>query len=282
MLLLSNCDKSITIDLDSHESQLSVECILEPNRVPELFLGRTVGYFDTLTTNLDIFVADAFVTISGARRIDTLVVKNEFDHYLCRPRYLYRGSIPISPGREYNLIIVHDGKRYEAVTQMTVPAVQIDSISFIQEFSDIYGQHEGVVVSFTDIPGQRNYYRYRMDRVLSESQEDIVNCTEEPYQATEIGRSLFFDTNIDGASLTIVIEPVFKHEEGDTAYILLQTLDKTTAQYYDDMDNQKESKENPFIEPIFINSNIGGAFGIFGASNFSTPIEFIYPEEEDG
>lgn len=277
-LAFSACEKSIVIAPHAFKSQLSVECILEPNKAPVLFLGKTVGYFEPLTTPLDLFANNALVIISSASSIDTLTTASKYNYFRCQEEYFYQGKIPVVQGQSYHLKIEHNGKVYEADAETNVAAVQIDSISYVSSFSDLYGDHEGVVVAFTDLPNQKNYYRYRMDRVLQASNKDIPNCAVGPYPATEIGRSVFFDTNIDGAPLKIVIEPAFQHQAGDTAHVYLQTLDAASARFFDDLDRQKNSKINPFVEPVFITSNIPGAFGIFGACNYSRPVKFTFPE----
>jgi hypothetical protein len=276
--LLSSCEKNIIVQPHSFKSQLSVECILEPNNVPKLFLGKTVGYFDKRILNKDLFVADAVITITGANKTDTLKVAHKYNYYRCTDEYFYLGSIPIIQGRNYHLKIKYGAEIYESDTRTNVSAAVIDSVTYISSFADFYGEHEGVVVMFHDIPNEKNNYRYRMDRVLDSSSANVGNCAKGPYRATEIGRSIFFDTNIDGAKMKIIIEPAFKHNKGDTALVYLQTLDDASARFFDDLDRQKTSKVNPFIEPVFIHSNIPGAFGIFGACNYSKAVKFVYPE----
>lgn len=278
ILLLSSCEKNIIIEPHAFNSQLSVECILVPNKIPKLFLGKTIGYFDARISSQDLFVDNALVMISTPERTDTLTVDSDFNYFRCQEIYYYLGTTPILQGKKYHLRIEYAGNIYEADTETNVPAVQISSISYVQSFSDFYGEHEGVVVSYADMPNVKNNYRYRMDRILDASSEDISDCAVGPYPATEIGRTVYFDNNIDGTSMTIVIEPVFKHQTGDSALVYLQTLNTASARYYDDLDQQKNSKLNPFIEPVFINGNIQGAFGIFGASNYSNPVTFVYPE----
>jgi Domain of unknown function (DUF4249) len=279
ILLITNaCEQNIVLPIHDYKAQLSVECILEPGNVPILYLGNTVSYFDTLNTSRDLFVDNAIIIISTSTTKDTLKTHNKYNYYTCQEEFFYQGAIPIVQGQFYHLKIEHNGTIYEADTETNVQAVEIDSISYVENFSDFYGEHEGVVITFTDNFGAQNYYRYRMDRVLTQSQKDILNCSSGSYAATEVGRSVYFDTNVDGTSLTIIIEPAFKHQAGDTAQIYLQTLDAPTARFFDDLDKQKSAKLNPFIEPIFITSNFSSAFGIFGASNYSKAVKFTYPD----
>lgn len=279
LMTLISCEKNTVVAPLPYDTQLSVECILVPGETPILHLGETVAYFDSLVSNLDLFVDDAIVTIRSEGVIDTLVSASRFNSYRCRDEFFYQGSIAITQGKKYHLQIEHGGDIYEADTEMNVDPAHIDSVSYVTAFVDLYGEHEGVVVSYTDLPNQRNQYRYRMDRILDPAENpEVPNCSPNPYAATEIGRSVYFDTHIDGASLTIVIEPAFKHIEGNEGIVRLQTLDLASARFFNDLDLQKNAKINPFIEPVFIRSNISGAFGIFGASNYSAPVSFIFPE----
>ncbi|MFH2025515.1 MAG: hypothetical protein ABIK30_06780 [bacterium] len=154
-LLLGGCEKTITIKRLPFESQLSVECILEPSQIPKLYLGNTVAYFDTISTNLEYFVDNATVTLSNSLGVDTLKIATGYNYYNCQNEYFYRGNIPIIQGQSYHLKIQHEGNAYEADTDVNLSSVKIDSVSFVSSFKDIFGDHEGVVVSFKDLPGEK-------------------------------------------------------------------------------------------------------------------------------
>jgi hypothetical protein len=59
----------------------------------------------------------------------------------------------------------------------------------------------------------------------------------------------------------------------------MQSLDKRTAQFYKSVDSQLESIFNPFVEPVFIDSRIDGAIGVFGSAVLSDSVLFIYPQD---
>jgi hypothetical protein len=61
--------------------------------------------------------------------------------------------------------------------------------------------------------------------------------------------------------------------------VYIQSLDINVARFYDTLDRQHEANRNPFAEPVFLKSNIEGAFGVFGAVNISQPYFFIFPED---
>ena len=85
---------------------------------------------------------------------------------------------------------------------------------------------------------------------------------------------------MDGLALTFVFEPNYSHKKNDTAYIMLQTVDKNISNFYDNLDRQKLAQFNPFVEPVFIIPGQFGdkAIGVFGAYAVSDSVLFVYPE----
>ena len=76
------------------------------------------------------------------------------------------------------------------------------------------------------------------------------------------------------------IEVSFEYSKGDSGWVMIQSLDKNSALFYRDLDEQLQSIQNPFVEPVFINTRIsGGALGIFGSAVLSDSVLFIYPRD---
>ena len=98
------------------------------------------------------------------------------------------------------------------------------------------------------------------------------------FYISEFGRSIYSDKNVDGQSMQFVIEPAFKHKLNDTAYVFVQSLDQNSAEFYDNIDKQKLSQLNPFVEPVLLKTKIDGCIGVFGSSVTSDSVQFIYPE----
>ena len=110
---------------------------------------------------------------------------------------------------------------------------------------------------------------------------DIVehNLLSETVEVVEIGRFVYFDVNLDGAPVRFVVEPAYTARKDDEGLIYIQSLDKATAEFYDTLDLQREANINPFVEPVFLNSNVEGAIGIFGAVARSVPVRFVFPQD---
>ncbi len=286
LLLLNSCTKDITIKPLPYESQLSIECILYPNKAPKLFLSKSVPFFSPSVTPQHLFARGATITISSPSGTDNLMMDSTFDNFRCRYVPFYKGSIPSQIGKTYNLSVTYNGKIYTATTTINQPKVTIQTTSYVKVFHDVYGEHEGVVINFTDIAGSENSYRFQMNRIIDSSVYGASNlglihstCTNgAKFYVTELGRTIFSDKNIDGQPITITIEPAFKHQLNDTTYVFVQSLDKISAEFYDNIDKQKLAVLNPFVEPVILKSEIEGCIGVFGSSVPSDSVLFIYPE----
>ena len=201
----------------------------------------------------------------------------------------YEGSIPTQYGESYDLMVVYDGKTYNASTTIDQDKVEIESIEYIAEFFDIFGGHDGVIITLTDPEGPGHFYRYQMNRTVTgevnhvDVLEGLIDdCTQgEVYAVTDLGRIIFNDENVDGQRLVLLIEVAFEYVKDDSTYVFIQSLDKNTAEFLTDLDEQSQAILNPFIEPIFLKSKIEGAIGFFGSAVRSDSVLFVYPVTGD-
>ena len=283
--ILYSCQKEIKLKPLEYDNRLSIECILYPGKVPQLFLSSSVAFFNLNTTPSQLFVRGAIVKITGTA-VDSLVEDSVFDNFRCRYVLFYRGSIPAVSGQTYNLSVTYAGKNYVATTTISQPKVTINTVSYVSSFHDVYGDHEGVITNFNDIAGSKNFYRYQMSRMIDSSVYGASNlalihstCTNGAlFYISEFGRSIYFDKGIDGQTIEFVTEPGYLHQQDDTAYVFVQSLDKNSAEFYDNLDKQKLAQYNPFIEPVFLQTKIDGCIGVFGSIVNSDSVLFVYPE----
>lgn len=279
------CQKDIKLKPLQYESQLSIECILIPGQIPQLFLQSSVPFFSPNTTPSQLFVRGASLSITGSS-VDNLITDSVFDKFRCRWVPFYKGAIPSVMGQTYNLSVTYGGKTYTASTTIDQQKVSISTTSYIAAFHDVYGEHEGVIVNFTDFAGTENFYRYQMSRaidssVYGSSSLGLIHstCTNGAFfYVREFSRSIYFDKGLDGQSMQLIVEPAYGHSQGDTAFVFVQSLDKNSAEFYDNLDKQKLAQYNPFIEPVFLKTKIPGCIGVFGSAVVSDSLLFIYPE----
>lgn len=284
-LCLAGCEKNITIPQPKYDSRLSIECSLEVGVIPTLYLFKTTQYFNVVDAS-QLFVKDASVKISNTTGEDDLAIDSTFNYLKCKYDYFYKGKIPVEFNKKYQLSIIYNGITYSASTTTNLTAVTIDSIGYTDSFKDIYGDHEGVIPYFHDIPNQTNYYRYEMKRNVDTTMKYSGGKITSPcigsgsVMVLEEGRSVYNDLNLNGGQIYLVIEPAFSHQKGSTGVVRIQSIDKATYDFFDQLDRQKLGQLNPFIEPVFLSVGQFGdkAIGYFGSVARSAPVQFIFPE----
>jgi hypothetical protein len=282
---VSGCVKDITIPQPAYTSRAVIQCSLEPGSVPKLFFYKTVPYFD-LADIRQLFIKNAEIEISNQDNSDKLSVDSIYNYIKCQYEYFYVGQIPIQPNKKYKLSILSNNKSYTATTTTNLPVVIIDSVGYTGQFKDIYGEHEGVMPYFHDIPNQANYYRYEMTRIVDTTMKYREGKLHSPcigsgsVTVVELGRSVYNDLSYNGEEIRLVIEPAYSHTEGLSGQVRIETIDKNTYDFFDQLDKQKLSQMNPFVEPIFLTNGQFGkdALGYFGCMTRSDPVLFIFPE----
>lgn len=280
---LLGCEKDITIAPQNYESKLSIQCLLSPNTLPKLYLFKTIPYFDEQISYSELFIRDAVVTITSKNGTDILIPDSSLNRFYCRYDYFYKGDQLTLKEITYFLKIEYAGKTYTANTIINQPIVQLDSVTYIEQFQDLYGEHEGIVSHFTDDPVGDNYYRFEMHRLVDSSTMDVNevhSCSGPEFVSiTEIGRTLYSAVNQNGLPMSFVIEPAFKHNENDVAYVFLQSCDKNMFDFYSSLDKQRLAQANPFAEPVSLHSTqFSDAIGVFGSYELSDSVKLVFPE----
>ncbi len=281
------CTRDVTIPVQPYESSLSIQSLITPGLAPTVYLYRTVSFFDPKVTPADLFVRDGLVTLSSPDGSEVLHPDSTWNAFRCHYDYHYAGARPVQAGRTYTLSVESKGQRFSATATTNQRIVPLDSVTYNKAFSDLYGEHEGVMLHFRDPAGVGENYRFAMRRTYAPT--DTIYGTGTEFSACalgrttsleEIGRSVYADQNADGAVMTITVEPAFKHNKGQVGYVQLQVMDQAAFEYFDQLDRQKLSQFNPFVEPVFIvRRQFGGrAFGVFGAYSRSDSLRFVYPE----
>jgi leucyl-tRNA synthetase len=291
LLLLTSsifsCEKVITIAPPSYQSVPSIQCMLEPDSLPVVYFNKTVPYFDPRITFGELVIRGATIKISDGAVTDVLKLDSVYDRLYCQYNYYYKGMQPVQLNRNYTLSIVNGTEVYTAsASTADLSKTTIDSTTYVKHFSDLYGDHEGVVVYFKDVQQQTNYYRYEMDRfvdttVKQANLNSVSACLgKDSVYIKEIGRSVYSDQGQPGQQIKIVVEPAYLHKAGTQGQIRIQTIDKNAYDFFDQLDKQKLAQFNPFVEPLFLKEGQFGkrAIGYFSAMIKSNGSNFIYPE----
>ncbi len=285
---LSACKKDITVSLTpGHLSQLFIEGMLYPGKTPQVYISKSNPFFSSKVLPQQVFARGAVVKITSGTTVDLLTPDSTFNKFRCRWEPFYSGSIAAEQGKTYTLEVSYEGKTYSASTTISQMAVTIDSIKYTPAFYDIYGGHDGVIITITDNPGTRDFYRFQMNRMIDTSRhhahvlDKFVNtCVSGPaekFPVKDIGRIVFSDENANGQKITMSVEVAYEYKRNDSGWVFIQSLDKNSAAFYKELDEQLQAIQNPFVEPVFLTTQIKGAIGVFGSAVLSAPILFIYP-----
>ena len=287
-----NCQTEIDFPQLPYDDRIIIQGIVEPDSVPIVYINRTVPYLSGTTDPAQLAIRNADVAVSVSDEVDRLVFDSVFLPLDCKYSYFYKGNIQAKRNTTYVLEIVHGSKTYSATTTTSVTPVTIDKVSYTPAFKDLYGEHEGVITYFTDDPNEENYYRFEMTRkadinsrdVTGNNRDLLVPCLEEGDTIifTEIGRSVYNDKNLQGQQVKLVIEPALTHTVVMSIHVRIQSIDKATYEFYDQLDAQKLAQYNPFVEPVFINEGQFGkaALGFFGSMIRSEAVQFEMPADE--
>ncbi|MCB0678786.1 MAG: DUF4249 domain-containing protein [Saprospiraceae bacterium] len=248
-----NLEKEVELELPVYESQLVVECYLEPGRPFRLLLSRSAPYFEAFPTDpaeflTNTLVDDATVTITHLG--ETYELSNGAFIDLQASKFYNYGTVETVPAdyeNEYTLTITTADGRLATATARIMPKVSIDSVVVQFNDSDTLAR---VLTYFTDDLSRVNFYR----RMLHFSSLDSI-----PEQDFTINDEL-----LDSAK--VVFGTTYDFEPGDT---VINTLFHIEKSYYDFMETYQVailSNGNPFGQPGTIISNIEGdanAIGIF-------------------
>jgi Domain of unknown function (DUF4249) len=290
ILLFVSCKKDITINFSqTHNSKVFIEGMLYPGQKPQIFISKSNSFFSSKVTPQQVFARGAIVKIISGNNVDSLVADSSFNKFRCRWEPFYRGNIAAQMDKKYTLEVNFEGKKYTATTTINQKATTIESIVYTPEFFDVYGAHDGVIVTINDRPGSSDYYRFQMNRLIDTSIHhahvlDIFRNTcvagpTEKFPVKDIGRIVYNDENVDGQKIIMPIEVTFEYRKNDTGWVFMQSLDKNAAEFYRDLDEQLQAIQNPFVEPVFINTKISGAIGFFGSAVLSDSVRFVFPRD---
>lgn len=287
LAVFAACTKDVIISPQAYEGKLSIQSLITPGKAPTAYVYRTLPFFDPKVLPSDLFVRNAVVTLSSDEGTEVLRPDSIFNAALCYYEYFYVGKIQVKADKTYKLTIAYQGVNVSATAITDRRIVQLDSVTYVPQFKDLYGEHEGIVLHFKDPVGIGEYYRFAMGRTFG-PKDTILGVGKVASQCAlgkttwiqEIGRTIYTDQNGDGTAFTITIEPTNKHKQGQIGYVRLQSLDQATYVFYDQYDRQKLAQFNPFVEPVFIKPGQFGtrAIGVFGAYVVSDSIRFVYPE----
>ena len=253
ILLLSasscNLEKDIDLNLPEYESQLVVECYLEPGKPFQLTLVESLSYFKEPTIPL---IENANVVISHNGNDYKLENKINFDPIKLKLYYNYFNAdlVPKDYDNDFELRVEDDQNRVLYSKTRLLRTVPIDTIRYkFQTDSTAFA-----TMTFNDDPNVYNTYRL----TIRDTIEGERLYAKFPFDDA-------FTTN--GNEITIGTAPDFKIN--DTIKFKLYHITKEYFYYLESIDDAESTVGNPFTQPGSIISNIDGGLGIFTGLAYS-------------
>ena len=271
-IFLSGCnkEKDTTIPLPSYESDLVVECYLEPGKPYKLLLTESVSYFDVPSMPK---VADAVVTITHKGVTDTLkyftFVMGTTD--TSKVFNFVGDKIVVSDGEPYLLNIKDKkGREVSGVTTL-MPVVIIDSIQFNGSKTDSLGY---IISYIKDDKMKNNFYRYIVLNTMAKNTYSIQELLFEETLSTANSAIIKVGNSIMLKSPNRLSNNFNKK---NTYEVILYHIEEAYYKYLRSIKDARDANGNPFAQPPGIKSNVQGGKGIFtGLSEYRKVI--VTPE----
>jgi len=251
--VLVSCEDIIEIDLDSIEPKLVIEgCINDQDGPCSIKLSKTGDYFEP---GIYPAVSGAVVSVTDEYGFETEFEESE-------PGLYSSESLEVFENRSYSLLVQSNGEEYMA--EGTIPhKVGIDSLSYDIPPS-FYEFDEGYMLTcyLQDPVEYRNYYRL------------IVYKKGDP-KNSEGTKYIFNDDFMNGNMIFMPWEQEAFFPE-DTVVVELQTLDKSTYDYYftlNSLSGGMFAASNPANPETNLSNDALGYFGAYTVSSETIVIQ---------
>ena len=253
-VIFFGCQKNISLNIPKYEGKVVVFCILQPNQWPDMSLTLSQSYYSYAdTTGQPTYITNAQVTITDQNTniVDTLI-GHSFGYY--------QGHHNTVAGHHYIANINYQGKKITAETTVPMP-VKIDHIDYVKLSPPIgpgvFDSSYFFSIFFNDIPGEADYYA-------------VTQSSKYTFNNAITGYSVFTtDAGLDGKQIDITTELINNDSVPPSPPFLvtfnLENATKETYDYFNSINSQSNSANNPFSQPVMVKSNINGGLGLFGA-----------------
>jgi hypothetical protein len=249
-----NLEKEILVELPDYDSQVVLECYLEPGRPFRLLLTKSASYFAPFPTQNDQFLenileqeAEVIIRHNG----EEIVLANQlsFDPETGKVyNYSSPTLVPENYGQNFELDITTQTGQTIGATTRILPVVPIDSIVILfDEENDSLARADTYL---TDDAQSANFYRRSVHLGSLETEPEQDFATDDEFLDSE---KFFFGTAYDYAV-------------GDTLIFTIYHIDQTYFQFFNSIQQAILSNGNPFGQPSPIISKLEGtanAIGIF-------------------
>jgi len=290
----SSCEKEIDIAIPDRERKIVINSLFTSEETLTVNLTKSLSIIDRADV---IFLNDAVVKLY------------ENDNFIENLQFVTNGnyvsSFNLINAVNYKVEVERNGIIASAVNSIPEPIeiINIDT-NTIRLFDFDYLE---CIINFQDNPNENNYYMFSLDNIKTDIYEyydngvlisDTVTYNNSYYESDDIivenwlyineqTYILFADHLISGKKygLNIRVEhtnsyyyPDISFNDVDSSYIHFNLFSVTEEyyKYFKTFSMHRESRENPFAEPVQVFSNVENGLGVFaGFSSNSDSIQFF-------
>lgn len=264
---LFSCEKDINLELNPGNNSLVVDANIESNSPPFVVLSKSLDYFSKVTPALisASYIHQANVSLTdGSQNIKlkedsiTDFNGNKSFFYTSPPSSIMLGK----PNTTYTLTIQVGNNIYTSTTTIPEITVKIDSVWWVKRPVNNDPSYCMVMLRIKDKPGFGDYYR-----CFTKVNKGLF---------VPLDNSVFDDKFFDGDKIEISMDPRVdedqpdekrrtQYKRGDSITLKICQIDKATYNFWQTFEYSLQSVDNPFANPIKIQSNISNnALGYFG------------------
>lgn len=289
-----SCEKEIDIAIPDRERKIIINSLFTSNQTLTVNVTKSLSIMDPVDI---IFLNDATIKLyENNTFIENLQLISNGN---------YISSHNLINAKNYRVEVERNGVTASAINYIPEPIEIIDiDTNSIRLFEYDYLQ---CIINFQDNPHEENYYMFSLDNFKTDIYEyydngilisDTVEYNNSYFQSDDIiienwlyindqSYILFADHLISGKSygLNIRVEhsnsyyyPDMSFNDTDSSYIHFNLFSVTEEyyKYFKTFSMHRDSRENPFAEPVQVFSNVENGLGVFaGFSSNSDSILFI-------
>ena len=195
VVFFTACEEAIDVNLPSPEPQLVIDALIgfNDNNGDPITIGQV-----ELTLTTSFFSEEVPPALNANVRIIDESTGEVFSLVENEPGVFRSGFPNLEFGREYTLEVIYQGETYRATEQL-VRTGTIDNVEQGDGFLFNEDEETEVIVTFSDIPNERNYYLFAFGF------DNYLVTDDEFYQDESLTFSYFYEDIEPGDRLTITL-----------------------------------------------------------------------------
>ena len=266
LFLMISCEREVEIDAPPYDSKIVVNGLLSNEKEIRVAVSHSVVALSDLRP---AYLEDAVVEIWEDGSTIGTGTYDAFNKYYSWPQNP-------KPGSQYRIRVSHpDYPVVDEIMYLPNPGtlggvVYLDSVGLDTSGNALAAME----ITINDPGGERNFYKVFFSYYFQNSvflpfeflTNDAILLSPSTTKEDD-GSYMFSDELFNGNTRTIRVEFSRDIATGSPRFMVLsEVLGEDLYKYRVSLTRFEESKENPFVEPVFVYSNIRNGLGILAGS----------------